>query len=237
MAEWPSRIHILNFLFERPAMEFKRWNRLALFATLALMLSALSARASTISITGSTSFGADVDWTIDFSGPSLGLSISTCDAADPLGWTTPMTFTALSGCATGSASYRSYTWTTNYTGFAPDEIIASITGVTEKCGSMMLNPDGLWSDTCSASFSGNFDAYPALGPGPTLLGTITGSGTVNFTGSTGSGFSYVHGFNANFSGTADVTSPVPEPGSLPLVLTGVVLLLALALRRLPEIRS
>jgi hypothetical protein len=214
-------------------MEFKRLNRLTLFTTLALMVSALSARPSTIPITGSTLFGADVEYSIDFGGPSLGLSISTCDATDPLGWTTPMTFTALSGCATGSVSYGSYTWTTSYSGFAPDEIIASVTGVTGKCGSMMLNLDGMWSETCSASFSGSFGASPASGSGPTLLGTITGAGTVGFTGSTVSGFSYVHGFNANFSGTADVTRPVPEPGSLPLVVIGVVSLFALALRRLP----
>lgn len=147
-------------------MEFNRLNRLALFGTLALMVSALSARPSTISITGSTLFGADVDYGIDFSGPGLGLSISTCDASDPLGWTTPMTFTASSGCSTGSASYRSYTWTTSYSGFAPDEIIANVTGVTENCGSMMVNPDGTWSGTCSASFSGNLEAFPTSGPAP-----------------------------------------------------------------------
>jgi hypothetical protein len=220
-------------------MELKKANLPGLLTTLALMALAVSARATTIvPITGDAGFRADVEYTIDVSGSNLALSISTCDATDPMAWSKPFTFTSGSlglGCTAGSASYGSYTWTTSYPGPAPDEIDASVTGITGKCGRMMVNPNGTWSDTCAATFSGSFDAFPASGPGPSLSGTLTGTGSVGLFGPvvTGAPYFYVADFGASFTGKATVTSTVPEPASLPLLMIGLAALLVVAVRRMP----
>jgi hypothetical protein len=217
-------------------MELNRLKLLTLLTTLVFMVPALSARASTISITGGAGWVQANSYGVDFSGAGLALSAGSCDATGTQPWTGPFTFSAGSlgyGCTEGSASYGAYMWTASYISAAPDEIDAGVTGIPGACGRMVVSPDGTWSESCIVSISGTFDAFPQPGPGPSLSGTITGSGTVDFSGYQGFVASYVDSYSASFAGTAGVTSPVPEPGSLSLVILGGAALLALALRRMP----
>lgn len=222
-------------------MELKKVSLPALLTTLALMVWAVSARALTIPISGNAGWAEAREYSVGGSGPSLALSISTCDATEAQPWTGPFTFNAGSlgySCTEGSASYGPYTWTAN--DFpevpAPDEIDAGVTGIPGACGPMMVNPDGDWSEICAATFSGSFDAFalPGSGPGPSLSGTFTGSGTVDFSGFEGTASANVFSFDASFIGTAAVTTPVPEPDFLPLMLLGAAALLPLAVRRARE---
>lgn len=217
-------------------MELYRTNLLALLITLALMASAVSVCASTIPITGSAGWAEANSYGVKISGPSLALSIGTCDAPEFQGWTGPFTFRAgsIHSCTEGSASYGSDMWTASYMSAAPDEIDAGVTGIPGPCGSMIVNPDGTWSETCAVSISGVFDGFPLPGhSGPLLSGTIAGSGAVDFVGHDASdGLSLVDAYGASFNGTAVVTSPgttaVPEPASLLLVIMGAAAFLAFA---------
>jgi hypothetical protein len=92
----------------------------------------------------------------------------------------------------------------------------------------------------SIRVSGYFEASPPSGTGPVLSFNVTGSGSVSFSGTTdtlmtGPGtfgtFSELEGFGATFTGTADVISPVPEPGSFFLFGTGLIVVAMLVWAR------
>jgi hypothetical protein len=222
-------------------MKFKSNGLFVPLITVALMISALSARASTVSISGEAGWAEASDYFVSISGPGLALGVGTCDAPEQQDWSGPFTFSAGSegpDCTAGGASYESFSWTASYFGSgpypAPDDIDAGITGTPSECGSMIVNPNDTWSETCAASISGSFEALPrpGTGPGPVLSGTITGSGSVTFSGIMPEANYYeVFDFSTTFTGTADVVSPVPEPGSLSLIVVGVITLLGLAVRR------
>jgi hypothetical protein len=217
-------------------MELNKATLLVLFGAMTLLVSTLSAQASTIQITGGAGWSEANSFGVEISGPGLALSIGTCDAPETQGWTGPFTFSAGSlgySCTEGSAAYGPYMWTASYTSPTPDEIDAGVTGIPGACGRMVVNSNGTWSETCAVGISGSFDAFLLPGIAPSLSGTITGSGTVDFAGYNNSSGSYVYSYSATFTGTAGVTSVVPEPGSMLLVLFGGAALLALAHKRIP----
>jgi hypothetical protein len=215
----------------------KKTKLVLLLSTLASLLFSMTARATILPVTGHTGWSQAVDYSVQISGPDFTFSMFTCDAPELQIWTGPFTSTTQSGgCVqSGSASYKQNTWTRDFG--AGDRIDALITEapVAGACGPVVINPKAsyLWSVTCAALLSGSFYADTFPGYSPALSGTLKGTGSVTFDGTvpTGGLFLNVDSYSTTFTARPNITASAPEPGSLPLLLTGTAVLLALRLRR------
>jgi hypothetical protein len=184
--------------------------------------------ASTIPITGNASMDGDVSASFQFSGPSLSLFSGTVDLVP--------------GDITGNKIPASYT----YEGFvanAPQQSGGTVDGVTADvlAGVLTVDPDfgpGNESDV-PATASGLIYGYQVIshpGGGGLSLGNLLWTVDINAAGTLtedSEGADVTHAHYTFTSGTAAVTL-TPEPASLLLFATGLVMLSLLTHRQMKK---